>query len=64
MEGVLWHISPLLLFMLETAYIADTPRHSALLAGCGSLVGLAFDAKVHDVISANGTVVYHDVPCP
>lgn len=44
--------------------VANTPCHSALLAGGRSLVGLAFDAKVHDVVSANGAVVDDDVPSP
>ena len=28
------------------------------------MVGLAFDAEVHDVVTANGAVVYNDVPSP
>ena len=28
------------------------------------MVGLAFDAEVHDVVTANGAVVDDDVPSP
>ena len=41
--------------------IADAPCHRALLR-CGTrLIGLTFDAQVHDVISANGTRVHNNV---
>lgn len=44
--------------------IALTPSDGALF-GCGrALVGLAFDAKVHDVVSADGAVIDYDVPGP
>lgn len=46
------------------AYIADTPSHRALLARGRSLVGLAVDAQVHDVVATDGAVVNHDVPGP
>jgi hypothetical protein len=45
-------------------YVADTPGDSALLARGGCLIGLALDAQVHDVITADGTVVDDDVPRP
>lgn len=45
-------------------YVADTPGNSALLARSGSLVSLALDAQVHDVVPANGTVVDNNVPRP
>lgn len=45
-------------------YVADTPCHSALLTRSRSLIRLTVDAKVHDVISADGAVVYHDIPRP
>lgn len=48
----------------SAAYIADPPGDGAFLAGSGSLVGLALDAEVHDVISANCTVVDDNVPSP
>lgn len=44
--------------------VANTPCHSTLLAGGRSLVGLAFDAKIHDVVSANGAVIHDNVPSP
>lgn len=44
--------------------IADTPRHGALLGRRRSLVGLTLDAKVHDVVAANGAVVDDNVPGP
>ena len=49
------------------AYVALTPGHGTLVivpgdGCCARLVGLALDAQVHDVISADGTVVHLDVP--
>ena len=44
--------------------VADTPGDGALLCGGGRLVGLALDAQVHDVVTADGAVVDDDVPCP
>lgn len=44
--------------------VANTPCHSALLTSGRRLVGLAFNAKVHDVVSANGAVVDDNVPSP
>jgi len=44
--------------------IADPPSNSAFFARRRSLVGLTFDAEIHDVISADGTVVDDDVPGP
>lgn len=45
-------------------YIADSPGHRALFARGRGLVGLALDAEVHDVVSANGAVVDDNVPRP
>ena len=45
-------------------YVADTPGDCAFLARGGGLVGLAFNAKVHDVVTANGAVVHDDIPRP
>jgi len=45
-------------------HVAHTPSNSALLTGSAGLVGLAFDAKLHDVVTTDGAVVYHDVPSP
>lgn len=44
--------------------IAAPPRHSALLLEPRRLVGLAFDAHVHDMITADCTVVHLNVPSP
>lgn len=44
--------------------VADTPGYCTLFAGSGCLVGLAFDAEVHDVITANSTVINDNIPCP
>lgn len=44
--------------------IAHTPGNSAFLRRVRALIRLALDTKVHDVISANGTVVHHNVPSP
>lgn len=45
-------------------YVADSPSHRALLRRSRSLVGLAVNAKVHDVVAADSAVVDNDVPCP
>lgn len=44
--------------------VADAPSDCALLARSGGLVGLTLDAKVHDVVAADGAVVNDDVPSP
>lgn len=44
--------------------IADTPCSRAFVTGRRDLVSLAINAKIHDMISANGAVVHDDVPCP
>lgn len=44
--------------------VADSPSYGALLASSRSLVGLTLNTEVHDVISANGTVVDYNVPRP
>lgn len=48
----------------EATYVADTPGYGALFAGRRGLVGLAFDAEIHDVITADGAVVDDDIPSP
>ena len=45
-------------------HVADSPRDSALFTRRGCLVGLAVDAQVHDVVTANGAVVDDDIPSP
>ena len=44
--------------------IADAPGLVALLGRVGHLVGLAVDARLHDVVPADGAVVDVDVPGP
>lgn len=44
--------------------IADTPCDGAFFGGGGGLVGLTFDAEVHDVVTADGAVVDDDIPGP
>jgi len=44
--------------------VADSPGDGAFLAGSRSLVGLTLDTVVHDVISADGTVVDDNIPSP
>lgn len=44
--------------------VADAPGHGAFFTGSGCLVCLTFDTQIHDVITADSTVVDHDVPCP
>src|SRR5690242_2647654 len=45
-------------------YVADAPGNGALFARSRSLVGLALDAEVHDVVTADGAVVDYNVPSP
>jgi hypothetical protein len=49
---------------VQQAYIADAPGNGALLACGRCLVGLALNAQVHDVVSADGAVVDDNVPRP
>lgn len=44
--------------------ITDPPGDRALLAGGRGLICLALDAQVHDVVTADRTVVHYDVPGP
>lgn len=44
--------------------VTDTPSNSTLFCSGCTLVGLAFDAEVHDVVSTNGTIVHYNVPSP
>ena len=44
--------------------IAYSPSNCALLAGRTSLISLTFNAKIHDVVPANRTVIHHDIPGP
>lgn len=49
---------------LTATYVADAPGDGALFARSRSLVGLALDAEVHDVITTDGAVVDNNVPSP
>jgi len=44
--------------------VAYTPSHGTLLAGGGSLVGLTFNAKIHNMVSTDSTVIDDDIPSP
>ena len=44
--------------------VTYSPRDGTLLSLRGQLVGLTFDAEVHDVVSTNGARVNLDVPRP
>jgi len=50
--------------MKVESVIADTPSNSTLLVSGSALVGLTFDAKVHDVVSTDRTVVNDNIPRP
>lgn len=41
--------------------VANAPGNGALLAGGRCLIRLAFDAEVHDVVTANGAIVDNDI---
>ena len=44
--------------------IADPPSDGALLIYIRYLVCLTLDARVHDVVTANGAVIDVDIPSP
>lgn len=44
--------------------IANAPCNGTFLASGRCLIRLAFDAQVHDVIAANGTIINDNVPGP
>jgi hypothetical protein len=44
--------------------IANAPGDCAFLARGRRLIGLALDTEIHDVVSADGAVVYNNVPGP
>lgn len=47
--------------VIKKTYIAYTPSNGTFFACCGCLICLTFDAQIHDVISANGAVVNHNI---
>lgn len=44
--------------------ITDSPRDGALFRSGRRLVSLAFYAKIHNVVPADGTVINHNIPGP
>ena len=44
--------------------ITDSPRNSALFRSSRRLVGLTFNAKIHNVVPADGTVINYNIPGP
>ncbi|KAF6032171.1 hypothetical protein EB796_009521 [Bugula neritina] len=42
----------------------NSPGHSTLLTSSRCLVSLTFNTQIHDMISTNGTIVHHNIPCP
>ena len=44
--------------------ITHSPSHGTFFWGYGGLISLAFNAQIHDVVSANGAIVNDDVPSP
>jgi hypothetical protein len=49
---------------ISSSYVANAPGNGALLARGRGLVGLALDAEIHDVVTADGAVVDDNVPGP
>lgn len=49
---------------IARTHVANAPGDSALLTRSGSLVGLALNAEIHDVVAANSAVVDNDIPSP
>jgi hypothetical protein len=47
--------------MSDGTYVANSPGNSALVTRSRSLVRLALNAQVHDVVSADGAVVHDNV---
>ncbi|KAK7799837.1 hypothetical protein U0070_011571 [Myodes glareolus] len=44
--------------------ITDSPRNSTLFRSSRRLVGLTFNAKIHNVVPADGTVINYNIPGP
>ena len=44
--------------------ITHSPSHGTLFGSHRSLIGLAFNAQIHDVIPANSAIVDNDIPGP
>ena len=44
--------------------VANSPSRRALILNIGDLVSLAIDARLHDMVLADGAIVDVDVPSP
>jgi hypothetical protein len=44
--------------------IANTPCNGTFFTGSACLICLALNAEVHYVVSANCTIINHNIPCP
>lgn len=44
--------------------ITNSPCNCTLFTGGWCLVSLAFNTEIHDMISADGTIVNHNIPSP
>ena len=44
--------------------VTHSPSNGAFIGGHGSLIGLAFNAKIHNVVPANGAIVDDNIPGP
>ena len=49
------------LFQCKWTYIADTPSYCTFFASGWCLIGLAFNTEVHNVVTANSTVVNNNI---
>lgn len=50
--------------MKVESVVADSPGNDTLICRCRSLIGLAFNTKIHYLVSTDSTVVYCDIPVP
>ena len=44
--------------------VAYAPSGSALFSHVSNLIGLAIDARLHDVVFTDSAVIYMNIPCP
>ena len=44
--------------------VANSPRYSAFLASGASLISLALNAEIHDMVPANSAVINNYIPSP
>jgi hypothetical protein len=55
---------PQTLIFSDETHVANSPCNSTFFTCACCLIGLAVDAQVHDVVTADGAVVDDNVPCP